>query len=133
MPRSRREIKGAVVSLLQINMMRTTVEVFLREDGITRFADEALLCTAMFLGQAEGRPMTVGKIAEYIGMPRPSAIRKLKSLKARGIVEQVSGKHWRIAVGSADLDARVTAAVKSQMDNIRRATAELSRMDNVKT
>lgn len=130
MPKSSRDTSGAIVSVLQIEMMRTAVEVFLQEDGIARFADEALLCTAMFIGQAEGKPMTAAKIAEYIGMPRPSAIRKLHSLKIRGVVRQVDNRRWCIAVDVPEINARVSAAERAQRDNIRRATAKLSKMDS---
>lgn len=129
MPRNRRGAHGVIISTLLIDLMRTTVELFLRERGAARFADDALLCTAMFLGQAEGKPMTAAKIAEYIGMPRPSAIRKLQALEARGVVEKAAGGKWRIPIERADIDERVTACTTAQMANIRRAMTRLTRLD----
>ncbi|WP_441253679.1 helix-turn-helix domain-containing protein [Bradyrhizobium sp. 613_E4_N2_2] len=126
-----REANGIVISMLLIDLMRTTVAVFLQEQELSRFADEALLCTAMFLAQAEGRPMTLSKIAEYIGMPRPTADRKLRALQKRGVVEQVDKKRWRIPLSNPDIDARVTKCTAEQVNNLQRAIARMSKLETV--
>jgi hypothetical protein len=67
---------------------------------------------AVYLGTVEGRPMTATKIAAFVGMPRPTAIRRLRLLCRRGAVEKV-GNTYRTTevqldrVARRDVDAMV--------------------------
>lgn len=48
-----------------------------------------LIAAAVYIGTIEGRPMTAAKIAAFIGMPRPTVIRRLSDLCDHGVVERV--------------------------------------------
>jgi len=48
-----------------------------------------LIAAAVFLGTIEGRPLTASKLAAYVGMPRPTVIRRLRILSRGGSVERV--------------------------------------------
>jgi DNA-binding IclR family transcriptional regulator len=109
--------------------MREMSEKFIKGDGVAPYADDVLLCAALFIGQYEGRPMTAAKIAAYIGMPRPSAIRKLEGLMVRGIVTQSAAKHWVIASDKREIEARANIVVPAVCRRIAKATAELSKLD----
>ena len=41
---------------------------------------DMLIISAVFIGQAEGRPLTSSDIAGYISLPRSTVIRRIKSL-----------------------------------------------------
>ncbi|MGL3208667.1 helix-turn-helix domain-containing protein [Bradyrhizobium sp. BR 1433] len=51
-------------------------------------AGDLLIDTAVFIGTVEERPMTATKLANYVGMPRPTVIRRLNILRRRGSVER---------------------------------------------
>ncbi len=53
-----------------------------------------MLSAAVYLGTIEGQPMTASKLALYVGMPRATVIRRLRTLLRRGAVER-SGVTYR--------------------------------------
>lgn len=105
--------------------------IFLEDGDAASSADLVMLCAAVFIGQSEGRLMTAGKIADYIGMPRPSTIRKLQALRKRGVVVRESTGGWRIATERSEIAARVDAAISENARQILRSASILSRMDSV--
>ena len=50
--------------------------------------DDLLIRAAVYLGTVEGRPMTATKLATYVGIPRPTVLRRLRALEKRRIVER---------------------------------------------
>lgn len=75
--------------------------------------------------------MTAGKLAAYIGIPRPTIIRKLRLLHTRGIVAQVAGGGWRIVVEHADIAANFDRIIKENARTVKRAYEQLSKLDSV--
>lgn len=122
--------EGVVTSRLLIDLMRTAVALFLMEEYATSFSDELLICSAVFIGQAEGRLLSAAKIATYIGMPRATAIRKLQSLQKRGVVAMAAGKKYRITLDREEVGARVNRAIDACAQHIHRASVELSRLNS---
>jgi DNA-binding transcriptional ArsR family regulator len=128
--RTVRREEGLIASKLLLDLVRTAVALFLLDEHAASVCDELLICSAVFIGHAEGRALTAGKIADYIGMPRPTVIRKLQALEARGVVEQAKSKTYRIAMQNGDVRERVNAAIRACTQHIHRASAELSRLDS---
>ncbi|EHP42310.1 hypothetical protein OR16_15314 [Cupriavidus basilensis OR16] len=57
--------------------------------GQHRFASHAgdvLLVCAVAVGDLEGKPMTAWKLAAYVGMPRPTIVRRLARMARAGLV-----------------------------------------------
>lgn len=52
------------------------------------------MIAAVIIGQVEGRPMPAAKLAEYAGMARPSAARRLRELQSSGIVTALDGGQY---------------------------------------
>lgn len=52
---------------------------------------DMLIRSAIYLSTIEGQPMTAAKLATYVGIPRPTVIRRLRALERRGIVESRDG------------------------------------------
>lgn len=57
-------------------------------------ASDLLLRSAIYIGTVEGRPLTVAKLATYVGIPRPTVVRHLRALERRGLVVRIDGA-WR--------------------------------------
>jgi predicted Rossmann fold nucleotide-binding protein DprA/Smf involved in DNA uptake len=64
-------------------------------------ANDLALFAGLLIGTAEGRPMNATKLAHYVGIPRPSVIRKLDALTRRGLVERTGGGF--VLVGASGL------------------------------
>lgn len=90
-------------------------------------ADDVMLLCAIFVGQHENRPMTASKLAQYVGIPRPTVVRKLQAMKAAGLVAISAAGHV-ITLELPDLNVDwqyVSAAVTA----IKDAATKLSKMD----
>ncbi|MCC8968188.1 helix-turn-helix domain-containing protein [Bradyrhizobium sp. Pear76] len=83
-----------------------------------------LIATAVYLGTLEERPMTATKLADYVGMPRATVIRRLRSLCRRGAVEK-AGHHYRTPakrldrIGRED-HRRLVQLVRTASENLKR-------------
>lgn len=64
-----------------------------------------LIGAAVYLSTIENNPMTASKLAGFIGMPRATVIRKLRTLCRRGVVER-SGDLYRTPSHRLDQLAR---------------------------
>jgi predicted transcriptional regulator len=60
--------------------------------GITR--QTVLPFAAVVIGQAESRPMTAHKIAQYVGAPRTTVIRRLDNLVALGAIVRRGTRYY---------------------------------------
>ena len=82
-------MKAADASMLLIDLTRALGTGLLRTDRFGTRAEDLLILCGLCVGQAEGRPMTAFKLAQYIGQARPSVIRRLDRLEAAGLVRRV--------------------------------------------
>jgi hypothetical protein len=55
---------------------------------------DTLLCAAVYLGMIENREMNASKLADYVGLPRSTVLRRLEELERLGRVER-RGMIWR--------------------------------------
>jgi DNA-binding transcriptional ArsR family regulator len=120
---------GYEIAKLLLAMTKTAAAVFLHSENHASEADAVMLCAAVYIGQCEKRPMTAGKLSAYIGMPRPTVLRKLGELEQRGLVSANKKKQWCIADNSPKVAARIAAAIDALLPLIHNAEAILSRMD----
>jgi predicted transcriptional regulator len=94
-------------------------------------ASDVMLLFAVFIGQAERRPMTATKLADFVGIPRATIVRRLRVLQAAGMVHLEKN-------GAATCDverlnsARVVEATEQAILAIHKAAAGLSKMDSDK-
>ncbi|MCQ8223567.1 helix-turn-helix domain-containing protein [Burkholderia pseudomallei] len=66
--------------------MRQLSIALLRERRFASRAGDVLLLVGVAIGDLEARPMTAFKLAQYIGMPRPTVVRKLARMARAGLV-----------------------------------------------
>ncbi|WP_144061890.1 helix-turn-helix domain-containing protein [Ralstonia pseudosolanacearum] len=68
--------------------MRALSIALLRERRFASRAGDVLLLVGVVIGDLEHRPMTAYKLAQYIGMPRPTVIRRLARMARDGLVRR---------------------------------------------
>lgn len=77
-----------IVAKLLLDILRDFGASQLKTERFGTHSDDLLLHAALFIGQAEGRPMTAAKLATYAGLARPSVVRRLNEWSAAGLVER---------------------------------------------
>lgn len=127
-----KRIKGArqriELTKLAIWLVRYVSVQYMGDERFGASSGDVMLCCAIFVGQAEGRPMTAGKLADYIGMPRPTVVRRLGVLDKRGLVEVVDGKAF-LPLEKLNRPHLITT-LDDVSKRIHRASAVLSKMDS---
>lgn len=113
---------------LVVWLVRYVCIQYMGDDKFGASSGDVVLCCAIFTGQAEGRPMTPGKLAEYIGMPRPTVIRRIKVLEKRGLVEMLDGKAF-LPLEKLNRPHLITT-LDDVSKRIHRASVFLSKMDS---
>lgn len=88
---------------------------------------EMLLYSAVMVGHAEGRLLNASKLADYVGIARPTVVRKLDKMQKSGLVER-HGNTYRISPSSANGDAMIRASQQARK-LIVQTHHELSRLD----
>lgn len=120
--RHRLEIAKLVMALIRFG-----TGPYLGHQRVAPTADEALLCGAIFIGQAEKRPMTAANLADYTGMPRTTVIRKLRALVESGHVEMVDG--FALLPLERLNSQQMLEGVRGACRHIHRAAERLSKLD----
>lgn len=128
MPMDRRDAYAMILSRLTVEIVRSSIDIFFEGDR-SASAIDVLICSGLFVGQAEGRLMTAGKLAEFVGVPRTTILRRLDALKERGIISGPVEKRWSMSDDSSRVHAR-RAATDALMRHFRKATAEVSKVDS---
>jgi hypothetical protein len=83
------------------------------------------LCVA--IGDLDGRPFSIAKIAAYMRVPRTTVIRKLAQLKSWGLIDREGRRyHLREKTLNSSIGMRSYQQVRSILN---RATAELAILD----
>lgn len=115
-----------MIARLVLDLCRTTHETLF--PGVRFGSDFDLLFVflAVFIGEAEGRPMTGSKIAAYLDKPRPTTLRKLEKLCRRGFIERERRRYTVSAeyMGSGASTERLIRMVGTAM-------TKLSKLDKV--
>lgn len=118
-----------IICKLAIDLMREIAAAYIESNRTAVVADEILICSAVCIGFLERRPLTAAKVAEFVGMPRPTAIRKLSSLQQRGFVLRATG--GKFTLPSAHMNSLpVIAATRAIERAIHTASRELSKVDD---
>ncbi len=104
---------------------------YLGKDIAQASSRDVIICAGVYIGQAEGRPMTSAKLADFIAIPRATVVRRLRDLQAVGKVAQITRNRWIIPTdpqGNCEIIERLFAETIS---HIHSTASQLSKMDNV--
>lgn len=98
---SRGEVARSLVEIL-----RAYSRLNFNSSAVGDTIEQSLIVSAIIIGQADGRLMTASDIAHYLGMPRPTVVRKLKRVAAvRAGLEHTPGGLRQRAPELAELEA----------------------------
>lgn len=114
-----------VLSYLLLDMSRILHRTHLAGGRFGDDSDLLFVLLAVFVGHAEGRPMTAGKIGAYLDKPRTTVLRRLESLAGRGVIRSDQGK-YRMVASRVSGD---TSAADQMTRMIIAAAAKLSKLD----
>lgn len=117
-----------ILCRLVLDLLRLNYGFVFGGDPFASRAQDGLLVMAVFVGQSEGRPMTASKLAEYAGVPRATAVRRLAALADEGYVRRLAGGVYALEMSRFSgplFDAMIEASARL----IIRAGQSLSRMD----
>ena len=126
MPRSLKP-QWLVAAKLTLDLVKSGSQ-FCGEDVFEASVRDLLLYLAIYIGHAEKRPMSSGKLSEYIGMPRPTVIRRLSELQRVGVIAKTSTGLWCLADGERG-EALMKNMFSEKLKHIHSATRRLSIMD----
>lgn len=128
----REEIKMAqqrlVISRLTMKLGRKLTAALLGAEETFDNVQDFVLVKAVFISQLEGRPLTAAKLAAYVGMPRPTVVRRMQALVDRGTVLRDDSGKFTVPDDSMNRPEAV-ACLNSAIEAVKEAAAELSKMD----
>jgi hypothetical protein len=131
MPRTQRLTQGAVVARLLLDICGAITDgMGMAGAPDASCADVVLLCAVM-IGHAEGRPMTAAKIGAYVGIPRPTAIRRLQEMMDSGIIHHDARKRWKMLTSDSARRDLIDSVIVANTQHIRRAMDALSKLDGM--
>jgi biotin operon repressor len=117
-----------VLCRLMIDIMRTVHGAYVPASepfGVCLETCFIGLCVAV--GDLEGRPFSVAKIAAYMGVPRTTVIRKLAQLKSWGLIDREGRRYY---LRENTFNSPIGIGSYQQVRSIlNRATAELAILD----
>lgn len=119
----------AICARLLLEITKRVSAAVLKSHEFGSHADLVMLCTAVWIGQVEKRPMTAGKLAAYVGIPRPTVVRKLAALRDAGVARECGKGRWTLTLPEDDPE-EFTALSLANSASINRAFNKLSKMDN---
>jgi hypothetical protein len=117
-----------VLGRMMIDIMRTVHGAYAPASepfGVTLETCFIGLCIAV--GDLQGMPFSVAKIAAYMGVPRTTVIRKLAQLKSWGLIDREGRRYY---LREKTLNSAIGMRSHQQVRRIlNRATAELAILD----
>lgn len=83
-----------------------------------------LIGAAVYISTIEGRPITAKKLAGFVGIPRATVVRRLRTLNRLGVLER-TGRGWRTSAKRMDRLSRsdteaMVHAVRAAADRLKR-------------
>jgi biotin operon repressor len=85
-----------VLCRLMFNVMRTLHESYIPADeAFGKHLEIVYIGLSLAIGQIEGKPFSVAKVAAYMNVPRTTVVRRLDTLKKWGLIER-QGRHYFI-------------------------------------
>lgn len=69
-----------------LDVMRSLSKAILRQQRFGSHAGDLLLMCAVAIGHLEAKPMGASQLSRYVGMARPTVIRRLRAMERAGLV-----------------------------------------------
>lgn len=127
MPRSMKP-EFIFIAKLVLDLVKTGTGIF-DDDIFLTSARDLFLYLAIYIGHAEKRPMSAGKISQYIGMPRATVIRRLDDMNERGLIKKTPSGGWYVALDEGQNRAKLIKMFEDNLQHIHSTAQRLSNMD----
>lgn len=123
--RERAVLCGAVIEVFRVYSL-----IYFNNDKPGGNAQDILIGFALYIAQHQGRPLTSSDIADYLGLPRATVVRRLKSYERAGLLDvKTNGRRVEYTLRVANNPTAV-ARIGKLITRIRATLDELSKMDN---
>lgn len=76
----------AMIHRVLLDHYRTLSHICLNSSSVFSFTRDLNLYSAIFIGQCDGRPMSLTKLSEYSGMPKATALRRIAAMQKDNLV-----------------------------------------------
>lgn len=118
-----------LVTKMVLEILRLiSTEVLKTPEGVLDFPD-LILCMALLMAQAQGKPMSPAKAGQYVGIPRATAVRRIAGLQAMGVVE-IDPDTNKVSVSIPLLNAYDSLKVTGKIQGLIHSTClDLTRLD----
>lgn len=126
---AKQRTKCLVTAQLTIDLVKVSI-AYLQDSDEPIMPGDVLLVMALVVSEMEGRYMSAAKAAAYIGMPRPTAVRRLESLRERGMVVMHPNRRWQAKILTPDKMRTCITVVDEKIRLIHKVSADLSKMDS---
>lgn len=115
------------LSMRSLELMRFVSLAGFQDDRFGRRANDVLIIMAVHIGHHENKPMTAAKIAHYIGMARPTAIRRIELMVCEGVLRYTEKRRVYL---SEEMEQRAESIMPIlKQSRILRNVVYLSKMD----
>jgi len=119
-------LERARVARLVLNLLRTVRNAYTPELTLEEASEFLFLMMHLFIGHAEGRPLSASKLARIAEMPRTTVLRRLAALIELGYLERVGDSYYLTAKSNVPNQRRV---LLEHINNIQHAAKELSKIE----
>lgn len=116
-----------VVLKMTIEIVVTFCKAYFDGDRPADRVNDLLIGAAILVGQVEGHPLNASKVSEWVGMARPTVIRRLAWLEKKGVIER-KGTVFKVCNEFINSDQVLQAGLTARQA-IFTACAELSKLD----
>lgn len=121
-------IRG-LIAKTAIDVLRSYSEINFGTDKVGATIEHNLVVSAIIIGQSDGRLMSASDISNYLGLSRPTVIRRLNELKQyRTVGKKKDGARVCYYLEDSE-DPQVLVAVGKVVAGIKRFCCELSKLD----
>jgi hypothetical protein len=81
--------------LVQARFLMDLVRLIVPPRGLREpHFEQTVILAAVALGELEGRPFQTSKLAEFLGVPRPTLVRRLRGMAEEGLIERRAGHYF---------------------------------------
>jgi hypothetical protein len=117
-----------VISRAIVDLMRVSFGYRDQHAAFASNADEVLVAYAVLIGTLEGRPLNASKLAQMIGLPRSTTLRRLEDLEGLGVVHKRRGACYEVPIGLLNSPEIISMVMELSRIFVS-AAAKLSKMD----
>src|SRR5262249_10829951 len=114
------------VARLVLSLLRTVRSAYTPELTLEQASEFLFLMMHLFIGHAQGKPLSASKLAHIAEMPRTTVLRRLTALIELGYLERIGNSYYLTAKSNVPNQRHV---LLEHINNIQNAPKELSKMD----